>query len=262
MSSPEAGKPVVAVEGLARWFQAGDTRVHALCEVDFSVAPGEFVSVMGPSGSGKSTLLYLLGCLDRASAGTLRICGSEPARLDDAGLSELRKRRIGFVFQSFNLLARWSILENVLLPLRYAGVARTEARDRAVALLTRVGLADRLHHRPTELSGGQCQRAAIARALANDPPLILADEPTGNLDQATGREVLSLFHELAAEGRTLVLVTHDEHLAASTSRILRMRDGRLESDQRLAGTGGEAGSGAGPTPEPGDGPRARAAVDP
>lgn len=226
---------VLDVQDLTRVFWAGDTKVEALKGVSFTVYEGEFVSIMGPSGSGKSTMLYLLGCLDKADGGTLTICGEDPRTMGDAALSDLRKRRIGFVFQSFNLLQRATILDNVTLPLRYAGASRTKARDRAVELLTRVGLGDRIDHRPTELSGGQCQRAAIARALANDPPLILADEPTGNLDQATGREIMALFHELREQGKTLVMVTHDEVLAQSTTRELRMRDGLLEGDEnRLA----------------------------
>lgn len=230
--SPER-PPVVEVEDLERWFWAGDQKVRALRGVGFAIHAGEFVSIMGPSGSGKSTMLYQLGCLDKPSAGTLRICGEEPARMDDAELSDLRKRRIGFVFQSFNLLQRATILDNVMLPMRYAGRPRRQARDRAVELLTRVGLADRLDHRPTELSGGQCQRGAIARALANDPDVLLADEPTGNLDTSTGREIMALFHELREAGKTLIMVTHDEVLCRATTRILRMRDGRLEGDEVL-----------------------------
>jgi putative ABC transport system ATP-binding protein len=231
VSSPT--DPVVLVEDLERWFWAGDQKVRALRGVSFVIHPSEFVSIMGPSGSGKSTMLYSLGCLDRPSAGRLEICGEDPSVMEDPQLSDLRKRRIGFVFQSFNLLPRATILDNVLLPTRYAGTPRDEAHDRAVMLLERVGLGDRIHHRPTELSGGQCQRAAIARALVNDPPLLLADEPTGNLDQKTGREIMALFHELREQGKTLVMVTHDEKLCRNTTRILRMRDGLLEGDEVL-----------------------------
>jgi putative ABC transport system ATP-binding protein len=226
-------KEVISCRGLERWFQAGDQKVRALRGVSFTIHQGEFVAIMGPSGSGKSTLLYQLGCLDNPSAGELSLCGEVPSGMADSGLSDLRKRHIGFVFQSFNLLSRATILQNVALPMRYAGVSRREARDRAISLLTRVGLAERVEHKPTELSGGQCQRAAIARALANDPVLILADEPTGNLDQKTGREIMALFHELREEGKTLVMVTHDEVLSRNTTRILRMRDGLLEGDEIL-----------------------------
>ncbi len=236
------GDPVVEVENLERWFFAGDTKVRALRGVNFTIYPGEFVSIMGPSGSGKSTMLYSLGCLDKPSAGSLKICGESPATMNDRALSDLRKRNIGFVFQSFNLLSRATILNNVTLPMRYAGVPRAQAQARAEMLLTRVGLGERMDHRPTELSGGQCQRAAIARALANDPPVLLADEPTGNLDQKTGREIMALFHELRRAGKTIVMVTHDEVLCRNTTRILRMRDGVLEGDEVLIDVAQERGA--------------------
>jgi putative ABC transport system ATP-binding protein len=201
--------------------------VRALTGISAEFARGEFVAVMGPSGSGKSTFMNILGCLDRATSGTYRFEGNEVTSLADDALAAMRNRRIGFVFQSFNLLARASALQNVELPMIYAGIARHARLARARALLTIVGLGDRLHHTPAELSGGQQQRVAIARALANAPALILADEPTGALDSATGAEIMSLFARLNRAGLTIIMVTHDEAIARCAGRILRFKDGAV-----------------------------------
>jgi putative ABC transport system ATP-binding protein len=233
-------RPIVDARDLRRHYQAGDTTLAALAGVSFTIGAGEFVSVMGPSGSGKSTLLNLLGCLDRPTSGVLAIAGHELAALEDGRLSRLRNRTIGFVFQSFHLLPQLSVLANVTLPLVYARVPAglREARGREV--LAAVGLAEKAGLRPTQLSGGQCQRVAIARALVNRPSLILADEPTGNLDSRTGMEVMHLLSRIHGAGATLVMVTHDRSLAELTQRILTLVDGRLVSDEAPSGRGGEA----------------------
>jgi putative ABC transport system ATP-binding protein len=212
--------------------RADGTPVTALRGVSLTIAAGEMVAVRGPSGSGKSSLLNILGCLDTPTAGSYRLAGDEVSACGDRALSRLRCQRIGFVFQSFNLLPRTTAVENVELPMAYAG--RPVDRARALALLDRVGLAGRAFHYATELSGGEQQRVAIARALINDPPLILADEPTGNLDSAAGGEVMALLHELHGEGRTVILVTHDDAIAAHARREVRLRDGLVESDRLLA----------------------------
>jgi putative ABC transport system ATP-binding protein len=186
------------------------------------------VAIMGPSGSGKSTLLNVLGCLDRPTGGTYRLGGRDVSSLPDDELSAVRSRRLGFVFQNYNLIAQLDVLENIEVPLFYAGVRESEARERSLALAERMGLKDRIDHRPSELSGGQQQRVAIARSLANDPVVLLADEPTGNLDSRTGEEILGLLDDLHAQGRTLIVVTHDEHVASRADRVIRMRDGRVE----------------------------------
>jgi len=213
--------------------------VRALTGISAEFARGEFVAVMGPSGSGKSTFMNILGCLDRATSGTYRFEGNEVTSLADDALAAMRNRRIGFVFQSFNLLARASALQNVELPMIYAGIARHARLARARALLTTVGLGDRLHHTPAELSGGQQQRVAIARALANAPALILADEPTGALDSATGAEIMSLFARLNRAGLTIIMVTHDEAIARCAGRVLRFKDGAVvhANDGEWASTG-------------------------
>ena len=221
--------PVVAAVDVVRSYGSGDSRVDALRGVTFSVTPGEFVAIVGPSGSGKSTLLHLLGALDRPSSGTMRFFGRNVAELSDAELAVLRNREIGFVFQQFQLLPRTSAVANVALPLLYRGTSRAERRDRAIASLEAVGLAHRLDHRPNQLSGGEQQRVAIARALVTQPNLLLADEPTGNLDTKTGAEIIRLLHAVNAEhGCALVVITHDLEVAAQAPRQIRLRDGLLE----------------------------------
>jgi putative ABC transport system ATP-binding protein len=201
--------------------------VEALRDVDLEVAEGEFVAIVGPSGSGKSTMMHIIGCLDRPTAGTYRLAGTPVADLDDDRLARLRSRTIGFVFQSYNLLPRTTALDNVATPLLYQGVGRRERIRRATAALERLGLGDRLQHEPTQLSGGQQQRVAVARAIVTDPALILADEPTGNLDSASGRDVLAVLRDLHASGRTIVLITHDAEVAAAAERQVHIRDGRI-----------------------------------
>ncbi|HUG47288.1 MAG TPA: ABC transporter ATP-binding protein [Candidatus Limnocylindria bacterium] len=231
---------VISLESVTKVYPAA-VPVTALDDVSLDVKPGEFVAIMGASGSGKSTLMNLLGLLDRPTAGSYRFDEQEVSQLGDGRLAAMRRERIGFVFQSFNLLARKSALDNVALPLTYAGVARGERRRRAEDMLERVGLADRGRHRPSELSGGQQQRVAIARALINEPSLILADEPTGNLDSRTGEEILELLAGLNERGVTLIVVTHDERIAARAARIVRLADGRVVADERVTpGAGPEA----------------------
>jgi len=223
---------LVELAEVTKVFPMGDSEVRALAGVNFAIASSEYVGVMGPSGSGKTTLMDILGCLSRPSAGTYRFEGRGVDELDDRELAELRGGRIGFVFQTFNLLPRLTAVENVELPMLYRGVARNERRRRATELLAHMGLGDRASHRPGELSGGQRQRVAIARALANRPSLILADEPTGNLDTVTGDSILDLIDELHRGGQTIVLVTHDQHVAERVERVVRLRDGLVESDER------------------------------
>ncbi|MBW7931223.1 MAG: ABC transporter ATP-binding protein [Gammaproteobacteria bacterium] len=214
----------------------GDSIVHALRDASFTIGRGEYVTIMGPSGSGKSTLMNIIGCLDRPDAGEYVLNGKPVSRMGDAELAHVRNREIGFVFQTFNLLQRASALRNVELPLVYAGVGRRERRERAIEALQQVGLGERVHHRPNELSGGQRQRVAIARALINRPSLILADEPTGNLDSKTASDILATFDELHAAGNTIVMVTHDEDIARRARRIIRLRDGRIETDTATEST--------------------------
>ncbi len=221
-----AGGAVIRLEALTRVYRMGDAVVRALDGLDLSIERGSFWSIMGSSGSGKSTLLNLLGCLDRPTSGRYFLEGEDVSTLSDDALSDRRLRHMGFIFQSFNLVSQLSVLENIEMPLFYRGVDAGEGRERAVALARRVGLEDRLRHRPTELSGGQCQRVAIARALANDPSVILADEPTGNLDSRTGEQIMEMLQELHQQGRTLIMVTHEEHVARYAQHQLRMKDGR------------------------------------
>jgi len=226
-TSPSA--PLLELDAVSRVYLTGEVEVHALREIALRVEEGEFVAIVGPSGSGKTTLMNIIGCLDRPSAGTYRLAGTPVADLDDDELARLRSRTIGFVFQQYNLLSRTSALENVATPLLYQGVGRRERHERAEAELVRLGLGDRLRHEPSQLSGGQQQRVAIARALVTRPALILADEPTGNLDTAAGAEVLALLHELNAEGRTIVLITHEHEVADAAERQVHVRDGRIVS---------------------------------
>jgi putative ABC transport system ATP-binding protein len=221
---------MIRLEGVERRYTMSGQTVTALAGIDLHIAGGEFVAITGASGSGKSTLLNVLGCLDRPSRGRYLLEERDVAVLDDEATSEVRNRRIGFVFQSFHLLPRLTVLENVLLPRRYCELPDADAPARAESLLRRVGLGDRLDHRPNQLSGGQMQRAAIARALLMQPALLLADEPTGNLDSKSAADVMALFAELHAAGQTLVLVTHDNDIAANAPRQVRLRDGRVEFD--------------------------------
>ena len=223
---------VIHVEELVREYPMGGEKVLALRGLTLSIRRNEYVAIMGPSGSGKSTLMNLLGCLDTPSGGDYWLNGQEVSRLTDDALARVRNKEIGFVFQTFNLLPRASALHNVELPLVYAGVGSRERRERAVRALTRVGLQNRMHHRPNELSGGQRQRVAIARALVNEPSLLLADEPTGNLDSTTSEEIMRVFSELHAQGQTIVVVTHEPSIAAHAERVVVLRDGRLDSDTR------------------------------
>jgi putative ABC transport system ATP-binding protein len=224
----------IEIDGLTKHYVLGHERVIALDDVGLSIEAGSFIAIMGPSGSGKSTLMNLLGLLDTPTSGSYRIGGEEIAGLSDRERSLQRRERIGFIFQSFNLLPRKSALDNVAVPLMYAGVGRSERQRRARTILEQLGLLDRLTHRPTELSGGQQQRVAIARALVNEPALILADEPTGNLDSHTGREVLGILDQLHAAGRTILVVTHDRTVAEHAERIVTLVDGRVVSDEKAA----------------------------
>ena len=222
---------LIKIEDLTKTYQMGDVQVHALCGVSLRIAEGEFMAIMGPSGSGKSTLMNVIGCLDQPTSGRYWLDGIEVGRLDDNKLAEIRNRKIGFVFQTFNLLARTTAFQNVMLPLVYAGVSVRDRRAQARAALEAVGLGERLDHRPNELSGGQQQRVAIARALVAQPAIILADEPTGNLDTRSGKEIMTIFHELNEQrGITVVFVTHDPAIAQETRRIISIRDGLVESD--------------------------------
>jgi putative ABC transport system ATP-binding protein len=218
---------IIELRRVTRVYDTGRTQVHALAGVDIQVRSGEFVAIVGPSGSGKSTLMHVIGCLDRPTSGTYHLAGTDVSSLDDDGLAALRSQQIGFVFQSYNLLPRTSALDNVATPLMYQGVPSGTRRKLAADALRRLGLGDRMDHEPTELSGGQQQRVAVARALVTNPALILADEPTGNLDSRSGAEVMAIFHELHRVGRTIVLITHEAEVASQASRQVHIRDGQV-----------------------------------
>ena len=237
VASDTAGEPardpaadaIISLDHVRRVYDMGHVEVPALDDVSLRVDPGEFVAIVGPSGSGKTTMMNIIGCLDRPTGGVYRLAGTPVADLDDDGLARLRSRTIGFVFQSYNLLPRTSALDNVATPLLYQGVSRSDRTARATAALERLGLGDRIHHEPTELSGGQQQRVAVARALVTEPALILADEPTGNLDSHSGADVMAVLRELNASGSTIVLITHDPEVASSAARQIHLRDGRVVS---------------------------------
>ena len=225
---------MISMRGIKKVYTMGHVQVEALRGIDLEIAANEYVAVVGPSGSGKSTLMNILGCLDTPTSGEYLLSGEAVGGLDRNRLAEIRNKRIGFVFQNFNLLPYASALENVELPLLFGGVGTRERHERAAAMLARVGLEDRMEHKPTELSGGQMQRVAIARALVNDPAIVLADEPTGNLDSASGQAIVSLFRELHAAGQTIVLITHDSSIARLASRVVRMQDGAIVEDRSAA----------------------------
>ena len=225
-----ANNALISLEGIQRLYSMGDETIYALQDIDLQIKRNEYVALMGPSGSGKSTLMNLIGCLDSPSSGSYWLNGQDVAGLSDNRLAEIRNREIGFVFQTFNLLPRLTALDNVALPLVYAGVSELERRERAHDVLKQVGLQDRIGHRPNELSGGQRQRVALARALVNKPSLILADEPTGNLDSKTSVEIMEMFASIHSLGNTIVLVTHEEDIARHAHRMVRLKDGRIESD--------------------------------
>jgi putative ABC transport system ATP-binding protein len=234
--------PLIRLQNISRRYQMGTETIHALRDVSLGIERGEYVAIMGPSGSGKSTLMNLIGCLDTPTAGEYELNGVQVSQMDDNQLAEIRNKEIGFIFQTFNLLPRSDALRNVELPLIYSGMPAPERRDVALKALRNVGLADRIHHRPNELSGGQRQRVAVARALVNRPSILLADEPTGNLDTKTGAEIMALFGELSKQGNTIIVVTHEEDVAKHAGRTLHIRDGLIaEDEQRGARREGQAG---------------------
>jgi putative ABC transport system ATP-binding protein len=227
-------QPIIQIRDLKRFYKMGETVVRALDGVTFNVKRNEYIAIMGPSGSGKSTLMNIIGCLDTPTEGEYVLNNQNVSDLDDSELAEVRNREIGFVFQTFNLLPRTDCLANVELPLIYSGIKTSERKERAIATLNKVGLGDRLDHKPNELSGGQRQRVAIARALVNNPSILLADEPTGNLDTKTGEEIMLLFEELYRAGNTIIVVTHEQEVAEHARRIVRLRDGLIESDEEVS----------------------------
>jgi putative ABC transport system ATP-binding protein len=225
---------LIRINNLARRYVMGTETVHALRDVSLEIQRGEYVAILGPSGSGKSTLMNMIGCLDTPTSGAYELNGQDVSHMDDNQLADIRNREIGFVFQTFNLLARSTALRNVELPMIYAGVPAEERRAKALHALAQVGLADRVQHKPNELSGGQRQRVAVARALVNDPSILLADEPTGNLDSKTGVEIMALFEDLAQKGNTIIVVTHEESVARHARRIVRILDGLIASDELVS----------------------------
>ena len=227
----DTDSPILVMEQLCKNYQLGTHQLRVLREINLTINSGEYVAIMGPSGSGKSTLLNMIGCLDRPSSGDYRLGGQSVAQLDDDELSMIRGARIGFVFQSFNLIAQLNVVENIEIPMYYQGFSERASAERASELATMVGLGDRLEHRPSELSGGQQQRVAIARALGNDPLIILADEPTGNLDSESGSDILTILDRLHDEGKTLIVVTHDEHIATCAQRVIRLFDGYIAKEE-------------------------------
>jgi len=224
-------KTIIDIRDVVKTFQVGEIEVHALRGVDLAIEEGSFLAIMGPSGSGKSTLLNILGCLDRPTSGYYYLGGRNVAQMDDDTLSSIRGKRLGFIFQSYNLIAQLTVIENIKVPLIYQGVNLQDYEQKCIQLAALVGLKDRLEHRPSQLSGGQQQRVAIARSLINDPLMILADEPTGNLDSKTGKEVLELIEKLHRQGKTIVMVTHDYEIAYRADRVIHMMDGRIDSDE-------------------------------
>ncbi|WP_291274917.1 ABC transporter ATP-binding protein [Flavobacterium sp.] len=225
-------QPIIDIKGITRDFPLGNETVHVLKGIDLVINKGEYVALMGPSGSGKSTLMNILGCLDTPTSGSYILNGKLVSEMHDDELAEIRNKEIGFVFQTFNLMPRTTALDNVALPMVYAGKSKEERNSRATEVLTQVGLSDRMDHKPNQLSGGQRQRVAVARALVNKPSIILADEPTGNLDSKTSIEIMKLFGEIHANGNTVILVTHEEDIAAHAHRIIRVKDGIIEKDER------------------------------
>ncbi len=230
MKNQNPKSAVLELRDVVKTYEMGNEQVHALSGVSLNVGENEYVAIMGPSGSGKSTLMNIIGCLDVPTSGSYSLGGEAVANKDESDLAEIRNRMIGFVFQTFNLIPRADILHNVELPLIYGGMAKAERRVRAERALEQVGLSDRIKHKPNELSGGQRQRVAIARALVFNPSIILADEPTGNLDSKTGEEIMAMFDDLHAAGQTIILITHEDHIAAHANRSIRLRDGKIESD--------------------------------
>ena len=226
------GEVIIELRDVEKHYQMGPTLLKALNQINLKVYAGDYISILGPSGGGKSTLLNVLGCLDQPTVGTYLLEGKDVSAMEDDDLSRIRGKRLGFIFQSYNLIQQLDVLENIEVPMFYRGVTQSDSRDVAAYLAEKVGLGKRLHHKPTELSGGQQQRVAIARALANDPAVILADEATGNLDSKSGSDILQIFDDLNAEGKTLIMITHDEGMADRTERVIRLKDGRIVVDER------------------------------